>query len=241
MVHRTGETKFDGVVPLPGVPLRHEGIELAPLVVVDPVDRLSARRGEPEDRRQELIPEPILFQRLTDDMDRRDKVLELRIGDDDPAIPELIGLGLVAGSGLLCADLQQTIKLATSLIKIVRLDGSEADSGPVVGFESQLRLQCDLGCGHREEPLDLGRHRATSAEQRVEQAHYSPSISRASVRRRSRRVSREGCVESSPENESAWIAGTMKKAFICWTSRRSRSGMRFITPLIFISADMRWD
>src|SRR5216684_7288604 len=64
---------------------RYEGPERAPLVPVDPVDRMLAA-VELEDRGEKLRPETLLLETLGHCMDRRHLVLEIGIADDDPGV-----------------------------------------------------------------------------------------------------------------------------------------------------------
>ena len=66
----------------------HEGVEVAALVVVDPVDGLVLRRRGTRTRRRARARRSRRPERARDRVDADDEVLEVRVGEDDPAVAE---------------------------------------------------------------------------------------------------------------------------------------------------------
>src|SRR5438094_5958480 len=88
-----------GVVALLLLPGRHERIERAPLVAVDPVDRMLPA-VEAEHGRQKLRAEALLLEPLRNGMDGGDLILELRVAHHDPGEAEAVLLAREPRSGL---------------------------------------------------------------------------------------------------------------------------------------------
>ena len=109
-------------------------------------------------------------------MHGRDLILELRIADDDPLVPERVLAPLELGAAVGRDRVQQLLDVALRALELGGREGFEADRPGAGRPEVQLRLQRH-GCGRqREQPLGRRLSQLLPAEEDVAKTHQWPGL-----------------------------------------------------------------
>src|SRR5690606_36646066 len=117
ILHHRFDAQLESVVASVVGP-RHEGVEFPPLEVINQVDLAALGVIESEERRQQGLAEALLLKRAAREVHRRDEIFELRVGQDYPDVPILVGGGLNLRLRLSSADDEQILNLAPHVLKV---------------------------------------------------------------------------------------------------------------------------
>jgi hypothetical protein len=155
---------------------------------------------EGEHGREDAVAVAARVEAVLDGVDADDEVLDVLVGQDDPAVAVGV-LGRADGrAGLLARRAQDLLDLADDAREVARGIGLEDDPRLARGRDLVRRLERDVRGGQREQAVLLGRlGGAAAAEQRVEEPHgaggYAVPCSCASRRdSAAMRFSIGGCV-----------------------------------------------
>src|SRR3954468_16261540 len=150
----------------------HERVVLAALEVVDEVDGLALLVLEREHGGQQPVAVAAARELGGDDVDRLDQVVEVGVAQNDPAVAELVVVGLDARAGVLGGAAQELLGVADDLLEVGRAERLEDDARGVLVLEPEPGLDRDVGRDHREDAIRRGPLQLLApAEQGVEEAH----------------------------------------------------------------------
>src|SRR5918994_2285086 len=150
---------------------RHERIEGAALVVVDPVQRPVLLVAEGEHGGEDAVAVAAALDLVRDGVDTDHEVLEVGVADDHPAVAVLVvgalDAALVVGAGA-AHDL---LHVARQLLEVGGRERLEHDRRLARRAESERELHLHVRRRHREQAVGRGLLELALAAKDVEEAH----------------------------------------------------------------------